>query len=96
MRPHVAIRKIRLRHFDYSVRMGEGDVCYERHGLRSMAECLHDAATALGQAFRDIEVSYEGFALGCYSQPTLEHDTLLLAGKLEALLAGREARRLRR
>ncbi|MBS0427228.1 MAG: hypothetical protein JSR41_08060 [Proteobacteria bacterium] len=92
----MAIRRIRLRHFDYSVRMGEGDVRYERHGLRSMAECLHDAATALGQAFRDVEVSYEGVALGCYSQPTLEHDPLLLARKLEALLAGRDARRLGR
>ena len=89
MKPHVAIRKVRLRHYDYSVRMGTGKVRYERHGLRSIAECLHDAATALGPAFHHIEVSCEGMVLGCYSQPTLEHDPVLLARRLESLLAAR-------
>lgn len=91
MRPHVAIRRVRDRHYDYSVRLGEGDALYQRHGLRSMAECLHDAATALGLAFREVDLSYEGVALGCHSQPTLEHDTLLLVRRIEALLAARGA-----
>ncbi|RYG56590.1 MAG: hypothetical protein EON56_03865 [Alphaproteobacteria bacterium] len=87
MNPNVDIQRIAERYFNYSVRLGDGAVCYARQGLRSMAECLHDAATAFGQSFRDVEISYEGYPLGCYSVPTLEHDTLLLADKLNARLA---------
>lgn len=86
MKPHVAIAKLKTRYYNYRVRLGEGAVRYERHGLRSIAECLHDAATALGRDFPEIEVSYEGVPLGTYSQATLEHDTVLLARRLEYLL----------
>lgn len=78
MNPNVDITRVEDRYFNYSVRLGDGNVRYARQGLSSMAECLHDAATALGQAFRDVDLSYEGVALGTYSVPTLEHDTLLL------------------
>lgn len=86
MKPNVDITKVEDRYFNYSVRFGAGQECYARQGLRSIAECLHDAATAVGQAFREVDVSYEGTDLGTYSVPTLEHDTLLLAEVLNERL----------
>ncbi len=88
MNPNVDITKVEDRYFNYSVRFGAGQECYARQGLRSIAECLHDAATAVGQAFRDIDLSYEGTELGTYSVPTMEHDTLLLAELLSERLEG--------
>lgn len=86
MNPSVNITKLEERYFNYSVRFGDGEECYARQGLRSLAECLHDAATAFGQAFRDIDLSFEGVELGTYSVPTMEHDTLLLAEVLNQRL----------
>src|SRR4051812_13652274 len=88
MNPNVDITRIEEFFFNYSVRLsGSGAECYARQGLRSMAECLHDAATALGQAFRDVDISYDGLPLGTYTVPTLEHDTIRLAQLLTERLA---------
>ncbi|MDM0041511.1 hypothetical protein QTH89_05035 [Variovorax sp. J22G21] len=51
MQPKIEIRKIRERYFNYGVSFAHGDELYARQGLRSMAECLHDAATARGRNF---------------------------------------------
>ena len=87
MNPNVDIKQVADRYFNYSVSLGDGKLRYAQQGLRSMAECLHDAATAVGQAFRDVDLSYDGVALGTYSIPTLEHDTLLLAEVLTERLS---------
>ena len=51
MHPQVDIRKVRERYFNYSVSTGSADERHLREGLRSIAECLHDAATALSDHF---------------------------------------------
>jgi len=87
MQPKIEIRQIRERYFNYGVSFADGDELYARQGLRSMTECLHDAATALGRNFPMATISYEGVVLGEYSVPTMEHDTVLLARRLRGLLA---------
>jgi hypothetical protein len=87
MKPKVQIRKIAECYFNYAVSNGDGDDLYSRDGLASIAECLHDAATALGIEFKTITISYDGVVLGDYSVPAMEHDTLLLANKLRAQLS---------
>lgn len=86
MQPKIEIRKIGERYFNYGVSFGDGAELYARQGLRSLAECLHDAATALGRSFPMTTISYEGKVLGEYSVPTMEHDTMLLANRLQAQL----------
>jgi hypothetical protein len=87
MYPQVDIQKIRDRYFNYSVSIGKSDKRYARQGLRSIAECLHDAATALGHHFPIAALSYEGRALGCYHVANMEHKTVALADTLLAKLA---------
>ncbi|KWT64487.1 MULTISPECIES: hypothetical protein [unclassified Variovorax] len=91
MHPHVDIKKIRDRYFNYSVSTGHADERYVRQGLRSIAECLHDAATALGHHFPVAAISYEGRALGCYHVASMEHKTVALAHTLLAKLERFEA-----
>jgi hypothetical protein len=86
MHPQVNIKKIREGYFNYGVSTGNADECYARLGLCSIAECLHDAATALGSHFSIAAVSYEGRALGCYQVANMEHNTLALADMLTAKL----------
>ena len=91
MQPRVEIRKVGERYFNYSVSFGDGAELYARQGLRSLAECLHDAATALGHSFLMTTLSYEGVVLGEYSVPTMEHDTMLLTNRLQAQLENIES-----
>jgi hypothetical protein len=86
MRPQVDIRKIRERYFNYSVSTGSADERHVREGLRSVAECLHDAATALSHHFSVVVLSYEGRRLGSYRVASMEHDTVALADTLMAKL----------
>ena len=67
MRPKIEIEKIRECYFNYSVSSGYGNAIYARHGLYSIEECLHDAATALGQNFPTTTIGYHGQELGEYS-----------------------------
>lgn len=88
MYPHVDIWKIADSYFNYSVSIGNS---HERHvleGMRSIAECLHDAGTALSEHFAVAAISYEGFALGAYHVSAMEHKTVALT---ETLLAKLEA-----
>jgi hypothetical protein len=87
MHPRIDIKKIRERFFNYGVSIGNADERYTRHGLRSVAECLHDAATALGLHFKVAAISYEGRLLGHYYVASMEHQTLALAEILLAKLA---------
>lgn len=91
MYPQVDIKKIRDGYFNYGVSIGNADECYARLGLCSIAECLHDAATALGTHFPIAAVSYEGRALGCYHVANMEHKTLALAAMLTDKLLRAEA-----
>lgn len=91
MYPQVDIRKIRERYFNYGVSIGNGNECYVRRELRSVAECLHDAATALGHHFSIALISYEGLALGCYLVSSMEHQPVALAHTLMDKLARHEA-----
>ena len=91
MLPQVDIRKIRDRYFNYSVSTGCADERHVREGLRSIAECLHDAATALNHNFAVAVLSYEGQRLGAYRISSMEHETLALAATLVAKLANRTA-----
>lgn len=86
MHPQVDIRKVRERYFNYSVSAGSADERHLREGLRSIAECLHDAATALSDHFSVARLSYEGRPLGAYRIASMEHDTLALADTLSAKL----------
>jgi len=86
MHPQVDIRKIRDRYFNYSVSTGSADERHVREGLRSVAECLHDAATALSHHFTVAVLSYEGRRLGKYRIASMEHDTLALADALHVKL----------
>lgn len=82
MKPHISIRRISDQNYDYGVRLGQGEERFVGRGLNSMAECLHDAATALGQDFLWVDVSFGGRELGTYSIPALEHDAMLLQSHL--------------
>ncbi len=78
MEPRVDIEKIRAYFYNYTVSTDTGTVHYMRQGMRSIAECLHDAALALGPHFRDALIRFQDTDLGVWSIPTMEHDTALL------------------
>jgi len=86
MQPSIHIRKVKERYFDYSVSSVGGSFSYTREGLHSIAECLHDAATALGINFKRATVCYGGAALGTWLVSAMEHDTLSVATAVHALL----------
>jgi len=88
MQPKVEIRKIGERYFNYSVSFGDGAELYARQGLRSLAECLHDAATALGHNFPTTTLGYQGRVLGEFPVAMMEHCAVTLGQSLELLLTG--------
>jgi hypothetical protein len=90
MRPKIEIEKIRECYFNYSVSSGYGNAIYARHGLYSIEECLHDAATALGQNFPTTTIGYHGQELGEYSVPMMEHAANLVSRRLQVQLTGLE------
>ena len=91
MQPSIHIRKIRERYFNYSVSAPAGArSSYTREGLHSIAECLHDAATALGVNFQRASVCYGGATLGSWPVAKLEHDTLRVAMAVQSLLGDHE------
>jgi len=86
MQPSIHIRQVKERYFDYSVSSVSGGYSYTREGLHSIAECLHDAATALGINFKRATVCYGGAALGSWLVSAMEHDTMSVATAVHALL----------
>jgi hypothetical protein len=92
MYPQVDITKIAEGDYSYSVSIADGDKRHVREGLVSLAECLHDAATALAGHFDVAELSVQGRPLGAYHVSAMEHQTLALAETLRRrLLAARPA-----
>jgi hypothetical protein len=87
MQPSIHIKKVKERYFDYSVTGPHGDSSYTREGLHSIAECLHDAATALGMNFKRASVFYGGVELGSWLVAKMEHETLAVAAAVHAALA---------
>ena len=87
MHPHVDITKIAEGEYGYSVSMADADKRHVREGLASIAECLHDAATALAGHFDVALLSFEGRPLGAYHVAAMEHRTLALAETLRLRLA---------
>ena len=92
MHPQVDITKIAEGDYGYSVGIGDGDKRHVREGLASIAECLHDAATALAGHFDIAALSFEGRPLGAYHVAAMEHRTLALAETLRLRLAARDVR----
>ena len=89
MQPSIHIKKVKERYFDYSVSTPAGVSSYSREGLHSIAECLHDAASALGVNFKRASVVYGGAVLGSWLVASMEHETLSVAAAVHALLAER-------
>ena len=86
MHPQVDITKIAEGEYGYSVGIGDGDKRHVREGLASIAECLHDAATALAGHFDIAVLSIEGRPLGAYHVAAMARRTLALAEALRARL----------
>ena len=82
MYPHIDIWKIADSYFNYSVSIGQSHDRHVQEGMRSITECLHDAATALSERFEIAAISYEGAALGAYHVSAMEHHTMALAVRL--------------
>lgn len=89
MYPQVDIVKIAEGDYNYSVSIADADKRHVREGLVSLAECLHDAATALAGHFDVATLSYAGQPLGAYHVAAMEHQTLALAATLRVRLAAR-------
>ena len=95
MYPQVDIKKNREGYFNYGVSIGNAaEECYARLGLSSIAECLHDAATALAGHFARADISYEGRALGQYEVARMEHRTVALADALNLMLQDGQLQRI--
>jgi hypothetical protein len=86
MYPQVDIRKIADGDYSYSVSIPDGRHRHVRDGLASIAECLHDAATALSDHFPVASISFAGHALGDYHVGAMEHQTVALAEALRLKL----------
>lgn len=89
MYPQVDITKIAEGDYCYSVSIADGDKRHVREGLVSLAECLHDAGTALAGHFEVAQLSFQGRPLGAYHVAAMEHRTLALAETLQRWLAAR-------
>jgi hypothetical protein len=90
MYPQVDIRKIAESYYNYSVSIGDAGERHVHEGLNSVAECLHDAATALSDHFPVAAISFEGRPLGAYHVASMEHQTLALAETLRMKLSGQK------
>ncbi len=87
MQPSIHIKKVSDSDFDYSVSTPAGASRYTCEGLRSIAECLYDAGSALGVNFKFASVVYGGAELGSWLVATMEYDTSAVATAVQALLA---------
>lgn len=82
MQPAVEITKRGERNFNSYVGIGDGTRRYEREGLPSIAECLQDAAAALGREFCYATIIYESMTIGSYPVAVMEHRALEVADEL--------------
>ena len=66
----------------YLVPRRDGTRRYEREGLSSIADCLQDAAAALGSEFCFATIIYESMTIGSYPVAVMEHRALEVADEL--------------
>ena len=86
MHPHVDITKTPEGDHRHGVRIGDGDARHVREGPASLAECLHDAATALAGHFDTAVLGVGGRPPGARPVAAMARRTLALAEALRARL----------
>lgn len=82
MQPAVEITKRGDRHFNSYVGIGDGTRRYAREGLRSVAECLQDAAAALGREFSYATITFDNVVIGSYPVAVMAHRAIEVADEL--------------
>ena len=82
MQPAVEITKRGERNFNAYVGIGDGTRRYEREGLPSIADCLQDAAAALGSEFSYATVIYDSTTIGNYPVAVMGYRAIELADEL--------------
>jgi hypothetical protein len=92
MQPAIEITKRGEKNFNSYVGIGDGTRRYEREGLPSVAECLQDAAAALGAEFSYATISFDNVVIGSYPVAVMGHRALEVA---DELLVKRSNRRIR-
>ena len=92
MQPEVEITKRGDGNFNAYVGIGDGTRRYAREGLPSVAECLQDAAAALGSEFSYATVIYDRLRLGSYPVAVMEHRAFEVADELLTKLSNRRHR----
>lgn len=91
MQPAVEITKRGERNFNSYVGIGDGTRCYEREGLPSIAECLQDAAAALGSEFCYATITYDSMMIGSYPVAVMGHRAIEVADELMLRRSNRRA-----
>jgi len=91
MQPAVEITKRGERNFNSYVGIGDGTRRYEREGLPSVAECLQDAAAALGAEFSYATVTYDNVVIGSYPVAVMGHRAVEVADELLLKRSNRSA-----
>ncbi|MDM0021695.1 hypothetical protein [Variovorax saccharolyticus] len=89
MQPEVEIIQREDGQFDAYVGIGNGTRRYAREGLASVADCLQDAAAALGAEFRFATVIVDRMRIGSYPVAVMEHRALEVADELLTKLSNR-------
>jgi len=89
MQPAIEITQRGENHFISCVGVGDGSRCYESEGLGSIAECLQDAAAALGSEFRFATLIFDRMTVGSYPVATIEHRAIEVADELLTKTFGR-------
>lgn len=82
MQPAVRITKQGERNFNACVGVGDGTWRYECEGMPSIADCLHDAAEALGSEFPYATVIYDRTTIGSYPIAVMGHRAIEVADEL--------------
>ena len=89
MQPAVEITKHGERNFNSYVGIGDGSWRYAREGLGSVAQCLQDAAAALGREFSYATISIDRIVIGSYPVAVMEHRAVEVADELLVKLSNR-------
>ena len=89
MQAAVEITRRGDRQFDAYVGIGDGTRRRAREGLASVAQCLHDAAAALGGRFSYATVSVDNVMIGNYPVAVMEHRAVEVADELMMKLSRR-------
>jgi len=89
MQPEVEITKRGDGNFKATVGIGDGTHHYAREGLVSVAECLQDAASVLGNEFSYATVIYDRLRIGSYPVAVMAHQAIALSDELFTKLSNR-------